>query len=140
MHNARFPAARFKGFLSFEGHQGYLADLADYTLGSDDDYRHLDGDVFIIGIGQPELRLKAYHKWQQKGVEFLTLVHPNAHVAENAQLGEANIFANGCFVSCNTQLGNANFLNGFVIMGHDARLGPGNFFGTFTPLLGEAGL
>ncbi|GHU19191.1 hypothetical protein FACS189475_05970 [Betaproteobacteria bacterium] len=128
----------FKGFLAFERFEGNLSKLSGFSLGSDDDYSPEPGDVFIIGIGQPSLRLKVFHKWKAKGASFMTLMHPNVVlVGDDVLLGEGNILAAGCYLSCDVLLGNANYLNGSVVIGHDVQMGDGNFFGPFSIVLGN---
>lgn len=128
----------FRGFLSFGGFAGNLRDLSSLALGDDDGYNPSEDDVFVIGIGQPALREKAFCKWKGRGALFLTLVHPSVHLAENTVLGEGNILASGTYVSCDTILGNANYFNGRAVVGHDACIGNYNFFGTYFQALGEA--
>jgi acetyltransferase-like isoleucine patch superfamily enzyme len=130
----------FKGFLAFEGYAGELRELAGLALGSDDAYIPVPDDVFIIGIGLPALRLKAFHKWKERGARFMTLMHPNVILVGEVSLGEGNVLACGCYLSCNTALGDANYLNGSVVVGHDSRIGDGNFFGPFAVVLGDAGI
>jgi acetyltransferase-like isoleucine patch superfamily enzyme len=127
----------FRGFLAFEGHAGDLRELASYALGSDDDYVPGPEDVFIIGLGLPSLRLKAFHKWTGGG-RFMNLVHPSVTLVGNPALGEGNILAQGVYISCDTRLGNANYLNGSVVLGHDASIGDGNFFAPFSVVLAYA--
>lgn len=127
----------FKGFLAFEGYQGNLCDLAGYYLGSDDAYQAAPEDVFVIGIGTPALRLKAFYKWKARGARFINLIHPNVRFTGAIPLGEANILASGTYISCNSALGDANYLNGSVLVGHDSRIGNGNFFAPYCVLLGE---
>ncbi|MDL2207196.1 acetyltransferase [Desulfovibrio sp. OttesenSCG-928-F20] len=130
----------FKGFLSFEGHQGDLRDLAEWSLGTDDNYSPRQEDVFIIGIGMPALRLKAFHKWKDRGARFMNLIHPNVQFIGKVSLGEGNILACGTYISCNAVLGDANYLNGSVVVGHDSRIGDGNFFGPFSMVLGDVSI
>jgi hypothetical protein len=132
--------ATFGGFLAFEGFAGDLCDLAGFALGSDDAYTPHPGDVFVIGIGLPVLRQKAFYKWKARGALFFTLAHPGTRLVENALVGEGNIFAIGTHISCNAVLGNANYLNGYTMVGHDARIGNANFFGTFCQILGAAAI
>lgn len=128
----------FGGFLSFEGYQGELHELVDYSLGVDDEYRPTGRDVFVIGIGRPALRRKAFLKWKSRGAQFLNLIHPLARLIGSVSLGEANILACGSYVSCNTTIGDANYLNGSVVIGHDATIGDYNFFAPCTSILGGA--
>ncbi|MDR1242407.1 MAG: hypothetical protein LBM00_06475 [Deltaproteobacteria bacterium] len=57
-------AFRFRGFLAFEGFPGRLKDLANLEIGNDDAYTPGCGDYFVIGIGNPALRAKAYANWK----------------------------------------------------------------------------
>jgi Acetyltransferase (isoleucine patch superfamily) len=127
----------FKGFLAFEGYSGELRELAGHDLGSDEAYTPNCDDLFVIGIGDPALRLKAFTKWKARGVSFLTLTHPACTIHPETRMGEANIFACATFISCNTSLGNANYLNGTVTIGHDVQIGNANFFAPFSLILGE---
>jgi len=126
---------KFKGFLAFEGFKADLMDLSQYALGSDDAYSIQPNDVFVIAIGKPELRMKAYAKWKARGASFFTLTHPTANINKNTLMGEANIFTRDCYISCDVTVGNANFFNGQVAVGHDCSIGDGNFFAPFSLLL-----
>ncbi|MDR3175139.1 MAG: transferase [Desulfovibrio sp.] len=128
----------FKGFLAFEGYPGNLRELAEFDLGSDDDYTPARNDVFAIGIGLPALRLKAYHKWKGRGANFVTLRHPDVVLVGKVSMGEGNILACGTHISCDAVLGHANYLNGHMLIGHDVRIGDGNFFGPYAVVQGGA--
>lgn len=128
----------FKGFLSFEGYKGDLQELAALDLGVDDAYQPDDEDVFVIGIGIPELRRKAFCKWKDKGARFINLIHPQAQIIGNSTIGEGNIIACNSYISCNSTLGDANYLNGSVVLGHDVHVGSYNFWGPFGMVLGGA--
>lgn len=127
-----------KGFLAFEGNPGNLCELAEYSMGSDEEYRAEQGDVFAIGIGLPALRLKAFRKWKERGAQFVNLIHPTVRLIGEVSLGEANILACASCISCNTSIGDANYLNGSVVIGHDVHIGDANFFGPFSMVLGNA--
>jgi len=129
---------RFKGFLSFEGFKGNLCELSDLEMGSDDNYPAEQEDLFVIGIGNPVVRGKAFLKWKGRGCQFMNLVHPTVRFVGSHSIGEANILAHGCHISCNTTIGSANYLNGSVVLGHDVRIGDNNFLAPFTQLLGGA--
>ena len=130
---------QFKGFLGFEGYQPNLKDLTHYDLGSDNSYRPHQEDIFVIGIGDPALRSQAYRNWENRGVEFLNLIHPSVYIT-GSSIGKANIIARGSYISCNSSLGDANFLNGSVVIGHDCQIGDSNFFGPFSLILGNVSI
>lgn len=129
---------KFKGFLAYEGFKGDLRKLAAYDLGNDDTYVPEKNDVFVLGIGSPALRCKAFHKWKAKGAKFINLIHPSCTVAKDASMGKGNILAHASFISCDATLGDCNYLNGSVVVGHDTIIGDCNFFGTFSMILGGA--
>ncbi len=127
----------FKGYLAFEGYAGDLREQAQCSLDNDDDYCPEAGDVFVIGIGDPGLRQRAFAKWKARGASFLNLIHPYTSIHASVRMGEANIIACACFLAPGVDLGNANYLNGDNTFGHDCRVGDANFFGPGAMLLGN---
>jgi len=134
----REPDLTFKGFLAFEGYAGDLRELSRLQLGNDDEYCAAPGDVFVIGIGMPALRAKAWAKWKERGAVFINLIHPACFMAKDISMGEGNIITPACSFSCNVTVGNANYFNGGVVVGHDTRIGDANFFSTYSVIGGNA--
>jgi len=128
----------FRGFLSFEGFKGDLRELSQAELGTDDDYAAQSDDLFVIGIGMPDLRAKAWAKWKERGAVFMNLIHPACFIPEEICMGEGNIITPACSFSCNVTIGNANYFNGGVVIGHDVRIGDANYFGTYSMIAGNA--
>lgn len=130
----------FKGFLAWKGYAGQLGELTRFSLGSSEDYQPDQDDLFVIGMGKPELRMAAYAWLKSLKARFYTLRHPNVYVCPSATVGEANIFQRDCVVQANASIGNANFFNGGVVVGHDAVIGNGNTFNLHTGISGHAKL
>lgn len=130
----------FKGFLAWKGHVGNLRDLARFSLGDSEEYRPAQDDLFVIGMGKPELRLAVYNRLKELDAAFYTLRHPNVYICPSADVGEANIFQRDCVVQANASIGNANFFNGGVVVGHDAKIGNGNVFNLHTGVSGNVGI
>lgn len=130
----------FKGFLAWQGYAGELCELTDFSLGSSEDYQPAPDDLFVIGIGNPALRLAVYDWLRQRRAAFYTLRHPNVYICPSATVGEANIFQRDCVVQPNARIGNANFFNGGVIVGHDAVIGHANTFNLHVGISGHARL
>ena len=128
----------FKGFLAFEGYAGDLRGLSHLQLGNDDEYAAAANDVFVIGIGLPALRARAWGKWRERGAAFMNLIHPACFISQDLCMGEGNIITPACSFSCNVTVGNANYFNGGVVVGHDARIGDANYFGTYSMIAGNA--
>lgn len=126
------------GFLSFEGYQADLKELAPMFLGDDEEYAFGPDECAVIGIGDPGLRHKAFHKLKKKGVRFFTVMHPKAYVDQSTTIGEGNIFCARSYVTCNCVIGSGNVFNGPIHVGHDAVIGDCNFVGPGTQILGAA--
>ena len=129
---------KFKGFLAWNGYQGDLKKLAHFLLGDTREYVLSSEDLFVIGIGQPDLRKVIYEDFKARGAGFLTLAHPWSDISPAAEVGEANIFQRGSTVHCDACIGNANYFNGAINVGHDVEIGDYNFIGPASLLLGES--
>lgn len=127
----------FHGFLSWRSYSSDLKSLKSLFLGDALDYSITEKDVFVIGIGKPQLREDVYVTMKSRGAVFFTLCHPLADINPEATIGEANIFQRNSTVFCDAHLGNANYLNGAVNLSHDVTVGDYNFIGPFSLVLGN---
>ncbi len=130
----------FGGFLDWKGYAGDLKDLRDFYLGTADDYAPGPDDLFILGVGKPELRKEIFTAFKARGASFMNLIHPWSSIAPSAVIGEGNIVQRGCTVYCNASIGNGNYLNGAVNLSHDASIGDFNFLAPYSIVLGGAGI
>lgn len=128
----------FAGFFAWQGHAGDLADLAHMLQPELENYAIQENDIFIIGIGKPELRRDVYVTMKKRGACFLNLVHPLADVCPSALIGEGNIFHRHSTVYANARCGNANYFNGYVNISHDTIIGSYNFLAPYSIVLGNA--
>lgn len=81
----------------------------------------------LIGIADPNIRKQSVLQLPSE-MEYLTLIHPAAHITEGLKLGDGSIVTAGCFVSCEVQIGVHAQLNWNTTIGHDAIIG--DFFTT----------
>lgn len=124
---AQDPAVpTFKGFFSWRGYKDNLCDLEKYSLGEMLDHTPREGELYVIAVGKPQLRLEIYNWLKEKGVAFYTLRHPDVYICPTARIGEANIFASHCCILDNTTIGDANYFNGAITVGHDSIIGNAN--------------
>jgi len=116
-----------------------LVDIVGYaTLDADEHKRfRLPGQAFpdeltpeiagtnlaVMAIGVPGLKRKLHERLSAAGFRFVTLVHPSAVVAAEAELGEGVIICPLVNVSPNVTLGRMCYLNFCIGIGHDAQLG-----------------
>jgi sugar O-acyltransferase (sialic acid O-acetyltransferase NeuD family) len=100
---------------------GFNYDLA--YLGQIDQYLPQPGDLFVISVGDPEIKQKIYQKLTSKGAVFTQLIHPTAVIARSAKLGEGIIVCPFALVSADSVIGKMVAINGFSSVGHDVVLG-----------------
>lgn len=131
---------RFKGYLSWKGYSGSLKNETPFFLGDADNYESSPDDLFIIGIGHPDLRREVFASFEAKGANFMNLIHPLADISPFASMGRGNIFQRGSFALTEACIGNGNYFNGLVGVAHDVQIGDFNFFGPMTMLLGNSSI
>lgn len=123
-HDCRRAGAEYSigGFLddnpdALQGYhleQGILGDL---------DYAPRSEDVFVIAVGEPYKRAEMMTRLESRGGAFVSLVHPAAFVAPNAQVGVGCLVAPFAFIGANAVVGANVLLNVHAVIGHDARVG-----------------
>lgn len=128
----------FRGFLDWKGYPGDLKELAGLHLGTADAYAIQPDDLFVIGVGHPQLRREIFESFKARGASFMNLVHPWTDICASAVVGEGNVFQRGCTVYCNARIGNGNYINGAVNLSHDAEIGDFNFLAPYSLVLGGA--
>lgn len=72
-----------------------------------------------MGIGEPAIREKLFTKIVNDGVEVATLIHPNVHIPDTAQIGRGVTIQEGCFISCNSEIGDYVYIQPKVAIGHN---------------------
>jgi len=100
---------------------GFNYDLA--YLGQIDQYLPQPGDLFVISVGDPEIKQKIYQKLTSKGAVFAQLIHPTAVIARSAKLGEGIVVCPFALVSADSVIGKMVAINGSSSVGHDVVLG-----------------
>lgn len=112
--------------------KGYLDDdlhaldnkKSNYTvLGTVDQYEIQKEDVFVCAIGNPVIREKVVRKMQEKGAEFVSVIHPTAVVADTADIGTGSILYPYSIVSDNADIKEHCIVNMHSCVAHDAILG-----------------
>ncbi len=93
---------------------------------------------FVITLGHTPLRDHKYLALKEKGAQFFTVVHPTAHVAETANLGDGSIISPYCLVGELAQIGDNNFVNVRCTIGHDVVIGRSGVFSPHTVLSGTS--
>jgi sugar O-acyltransferase (sialic acid O-acetyltransferase NeuD family) len=113
------------GFL--DNHPEALAgfDCSVAIIGELESYPIQPNDRFICAIGDSKARLDVCRNFEQRGAQFVTVIHPTAIVAPTAHIGVGGIFCPYALVSVNSVVGKYVALNVHAVIGHDAQVADG---------------
>lgn len=114
------------------GIKGFLDDDVDalkekicdvQVIAKVDDYVVTPDDEFVCCIGNSNIRKLVTEKLKAKGARFVTLIHPNAIIADSCTLGEGVIVYPFALVSDNAVIGDGCIINMHSSVAHDSVLG-----------------
>lgn len=120
-----FPTNEFKikGFISANPKALDGLDIDVGILGNDNTYQVQEKDRFLFAIGKIAAKKRIITNLQNKGVKFLTLIHPTAIVADTAEIGEGVIICPFVTVTDHAQIGDFVKMNCYSFCGHNAKIG-----------------
>ena len=114
-----------KGFL--EGNiplrMGYYDNLPLPVFSNILDYCIAKDDVFVIAIADINAKIAISKIIDEKGGEYINLIHKTSMVSEKVNIGKDVILCPFTTVSVNVNIGNHIMLNSYSSLGHDAILG-----------------
>lgn len=126
------------------GHGDVIADMAMETGVYDKVYflddnpklqrENVIGDTFfaienresydvIVAIGNSEIREKIQKKYEEAGVNIVTLIHPQAYVASDVKVGRGTVIMAGAVVQSGTEVGKGVIINTASTIDHDNKIG-----------------
>lgn len=80
--------------------------------------------IMAIGIGvEPGFRTRLLRRWQDYDVDWATVVHPRAWVAEDVRLGAGVLVGAGAIVQSGARIGDHSIINSGVVCEHHCRVG-----------------
>ena len=82
-----------------------------------------DGAQAFVAIGRPDVRQRLMDWLRAEGWQLSPLVHPNAWVAPDAQLGEGSFVGAQAAVESAAIIGRGCIVDTGTVVDHDARLG-----------------
>ncbi|MGL5963025.1 MAG: acetyltransferase [Fusobacteriaceae bacterium] len=75
---------------------------------------------YVIAIGNNEIREKISKKFKE--LNYITLIHPRAIIAEEVTIGEGTVVMAGAVINSYTKIGKHNIINTSSIIEHDNNL------------------
>lgn len=110
-----------KGFLDDDAHAlDGLNGSYPPILGPVEDYKIETDDIFFCALGDCNWRKHYAEIIENKGGEFISIIHPEAIVNKTAKVGEGSIVTAYGIVSANVKIGRHVMIQGFSNIGHDA--------------------
>lgn len=110
------------------------------VLGESQTWEPQPGDRFICAVGEPSVRLKICRELQERGAQFITLIHPTASVGSRCRIGVGCIVCPGAIVTADATVGDFVALNVRACIAHDAQIGDGCTINNFCDITGNVKL
>lgn len=76
-------------------------------------------DDFVVAIGNADIRQKLTNQLEQLGRNLVTLVHPNAVIGEQVEIGRGTVIMAGAVVNPFAHIGNGCIINTCASVDHD---------------------
>lgn len=128
------------GFLDANRKAFEKFDIEFPVVGDSADWQPSIEDRFICAIGDPTIRLRICRQLQQRGAQFVSLIHPTAIVGSRCTIGTGTILCPGVTVTVDATIGDFVILNVRSCVGHDAHVGDGCTVNDFCDITGNAKL
>ena len=114
---------RLKGFLANDDGNLSQWHINAPILASPEDYQPEPNDRFLLAIGDMRARRRTVDAVMGKGGQFISFIHPKAHIATTARIAEGAVIYPFATVSNSAQLDANVHLNYYASVGHDCRVG-----------------
>lgn len=100
-----------------------ICECAGYpVVGRSCDFSKVEKDV-VIAIGNAKIRSKIQEQFESQGFHPVTLIHPNATVADSAQIGAGSVIMAGAVINPYARLGKGCIVNTCASVDHDCVVG-----------------
>ena len=83
--------------------------------------KYKDKACFIIGIGNNVIRKRIQNNYSN--AEWVTLIHPQAHIASQVSIGEGTVIMAGVIINIKSKIGSHCIINTGTIVEHDNKIG-----------------
>lgn len=109
-------------------------------LGDPGSWVPAEDEVFIVGLGDPDIRLRVCGELTFRGARFVTLIHPSVITALNVEIGEGSILAPNVVVGANAVLERLMFVNVAASIGHDSHTGESTTISSHCDVMGHVSI
>lgn len=84
------------------------------------EYREYD---FIVAIGNSNVRKQIQKQLIEKGLQMVSLIHPNAVIADNVEIGVGTVVMAGAVINPYVKIGQGCIINTCASIDHDCTIG-----------------
>lgn len=88
-------------------------------LESNEDFSWSSFDAFALGIGDNKVRAKVGESIRKKNKQLITLIHPQALVSKQVQIGAGTFIARGACINPLAQIGEGVIINTSAVVEHE---------------------
>lgn len=92
------------------------------VIGALEDAERFPESDFIVGIGSCAIRKKIQTQFEAKGFNLVSLIHPNAVIADGVTIGAGTVVMAGAIVNPDTTIGRGCIINTGATVDHDNRI------------------
>ena len=89
---------------------------------SNEAIRHINDFDIFVGIGNNVIREKIQESLEVEGARIPTLIHPNATLGEQVEVGTGTVVMAGVVINCCAQIGKGCIINTGATIDHDNHL------------------
>ena len=101
-------------------------------------YEIAEEDVFVCAVADPEIKMHLCQIIENRGGDFINLIHTTATVSPRAIMGRGIILGRLTGISCDVRIGNHVLLNTCSAVGHDASIGSFTSIMSYVDITGNA--
>jgi hypothetical protein len=117
------PTWNFLGFIDdSEPEMEKLHRRAVKWLGGRECLENYKTASFVVGISNPKIRRELVQFAQDCGMQPATLIHPQAYIGSDVQIGPGTIVCVGASMTTNIRIGVHSQINPRVLIGHDTKV------------------
>lgn len=114
---------KIKGFLdddkdalqSFKGYPPVINTIKEYVIEPE--------DVFVCSMGDVAQKKKSIQIILEKGGEFINLIHPDAFIGKNVNMGKGCIVLKNAFIGVECIIEDFTLIQISAVIGHDVKIG-----------------
>lgn len=94
------------------------------VLGKTLQWRDFAPDGMVVAVGNNTIRQKIIERLEQDtSPPWITVIHPNAVIANSVQIGEGTVILAGAVINVDTRVGKHSIINSGATVDHDGRIG-----------------